>query len=1189
MIHLSVRLAWHDSGWNGRICQSPHLNSSCVVHDHIRDSRDDEKEKAAAGRHLSEIDWKPPCSRDPGAWSPRGFRITHRDPVGREYLLPVPEDIPPYTCTPAPYYWLREENIRDICLQENFILEGPRNQNKQQGWVTEPKRQKEMLKLFWGKLSPSQSLIFYYLRPGVPLDEDARRVIVGVGRLKQVGPQLYFGNTDPNGDMYPLWSRAISQNYPDEGVRLPYQEYLAAGHDPTDIVCRLPNGLIPYFSFVAEHVSDDVAVGVLERLLQCVSKVRDDGLVEGDWDQSLLWLNDALAEVWIGRGPYPGIGSVLQYLGCRRGTTYQRFELPALLRDGEDPWAHTMAVLEGRIDPLNREYEADFLNAQRRWRVFSPARRELLSTLVRFELTELQIERVANPDARAKAGISVSEDDIVANPYLLYEQDLGTNKSIPIDLDAIDHGMRPEGEAGRFVPVSQIAVQDDARRVRAVAAAVLRSAAEQGDTVLPFGQVLSRIADYFPERRACRPDRDVVTAEADFHEDVLWLDLDQEPNLVALKSLQAHEAAIARRVKRSVRRTNPAPDSTIDWEEAIREGLSPSTEQHFAAVPGQADALATLQKQRLSVLMGGAGTGKTSVLKIFLDKIELPGEKALLLAPTGKARVRLASKTERNAMTIHQFLLRQKWLRVDPFSLKDSGGDQAGTSIVVIDESSMIPTDLFGTLIKALDFNRIKWIIFVGDPNQLPPIGPGRPFVDIIAWLRENAPQCLAELKVTTRVVQDAAIGSLQSDALILADGYRSDTNNPGDDAILAQLALGNSGNDIEIHYWEDHADLQHVLRESLATHLGLDLNAADPDYRILNQSFGIGEKPWEQQDFSEVEKWQLLSPVRGHPHGTDEMNRTIQLTYKEGLIKSGQQQWSKRPKPFGDQEIVYTDKVIQVMNQGMQAYPPGSGLDYVANGEIGVVRSTSKSKRTSDYLDVIFATQPGASYRYYRSAVEENLELAYALTIHKVQGSEFDFVFIILPQSAATLSRELIYTGLTRFSKRIILLVEKDITPLRNLRRPDESDTLKRNTNLFELSLRPDEAAIIEGIPYPERLIHRTSTGVMVRSKSEVIVAETLTRMGASYEYEKRLPARDDPRDFRLPDFTVYFEGDTFYWEHLGMLMVPSYRDAWERKEAWYQANGYSDQLLISQDGPDGNIDVTQVEKTIRNDILLE
>ena len=194
-----------------------------------------------------------------------------------------------------------------------------------------------------------------------------------------------------------------------------------------------------------------------------------------------------------------------------------------------------------------------------------------------------------------------------------------------------------------------------------------------------------------------------------------------------------------------------------------------------------------------------------------------------------------------------------------------------------------------------------------------------------------------------------------------------------------------------------------------------------------------------------------------------------------------------------------------------------------------------------------MFSTQPDVSYRYFGKQVDDNLELAYALTVHKAQGSDFDVVFLIVPQAASTLSRELIYTGLTRFRKKLVLLIEKDIEPLRRLRGPDCSDTGGRNTHMFSLAIRSDD------IPRPHlaALKHRTRKGDAVRSKSEVVVADILHALGISYSYEQPLFSRSDPKDFRLPDFTASFEGDVYYWEHLGMLNVPSYREAWERKLA--------------------------------------
>jgi len=236
---------------------------------------------------------------------------------------------------------------------------------------------------------------------------------------------------------------------------------------------------------------------------------------------------------------------------------------------------------------------------------------------------------------------------------------------------------------------------------------------------------------------------------------------------------------------------------------------------------------------------------------------------------------------------------------------------------------------------------------------------------------------------------------------------------------------------------------------------------------------------------------------------------------------------------------------------------------------------------------------------------VDENLELAYALSVHKAQGSDFEIVFLIIPKEAQTLSRELIYTGLTRFRKHLVLLVEGDTETLRRLRLPDRSDTHLRNTNLFALSLRPDPDRPVA--PYPEALIHRARSGVLVRSKSEVIVADVLDSLGISWKYEEPLFPADNPRNYRLPDFSIGFEGDLYYWEHLGMLSIPSYRDGWNKKCRWYEETmgipvvgdgardgvdmkpGTSPLVITSRDGADGSIDVPRIEALARKYVLLE
>ena len=185
-----------------------------------------------------------------------------------------------------------------------------------------------------------------------------------------------------------------------------------------------------------------MAVGALERLLQSVQAVKDENKVSGDWDRHLLWLNNVLSEVWQNRGPFPGLGSVLQYLGCESGTAYHREALVPLLNTGTDAWEHVKAILEGRRKCDQQRYTKALKQAGERWMAYKHPRRSLLSMLVRLELTPQQVGRIANPDKRSNCGISASDEQLVANPYLLSEMDQSDGESDVIVLETVDRAMR---------------------------------------------------------------------------------------------------------------------------------------------------------------------------------------------------------------------------------------------------------------------------------------------------------------------------------------------------------------------------------------------------------------------------------------------------------------------------------------------------------------------------------------------------------------------------------------------------------------------------------------------------------------------------------------------------------------------------------------------------------------------------
>ena len=251
--HLSARLTWHEDAWNGRICGHPLLNAACMVHEHVRDSRNDCIEHKNCGKAISAVraatGYLPPCQRDCNAFGDERIFIRHDDPLESRALPSVEEEIPPHSCCPTPYRWMLEANFREICEEENLLIPGRRDPDKSPTWVMEDNRQRALLTHFWGKIEKGKSLIFYYCNRGNAVDDNLNRLIVGVSRIVDIGDQVYFGRRPDKPGNFPVWSRRITNAMPREGIRIPYQEYLAQGRDADGILCRPPNGMSLPFSY----------------------------------------------------------------------------------------------------------------------------------------------------------------------------------------------------------------------------------------------------------------------------------------------------------------------------------------------------------------------------------------------------------------------------------------------------------------------------------------------------------------------------------------------------------------------------------------------------------------------------------------------------------------------------------------------------------------------------------------------------------------------------------------------------------------------------------------------------------------------------------------------------------------------------------------------------------------------------
>lgn len=1159
MQHLSSRLVWHDSGWDGRVCSAPRDNSSCVIHEHVRENKDDDLEEEQSGKQIKEIDVKdiPPCARDPGAFSPEGSHILHEDPLERPELKPVYEEIPPYSFCTCPY----DEMTSD---------------DPNRTWESDPEIQEERLADFFDLIEQDGSLVFFYVKDGHPLKDDGRRIVVGVSRVSDIEEQVFFRDSE-----YPVWARTVTHNFPNEGVRIPYQEYLDQGLDTENIVCEVPQKHTDSFSYVANHVSDDIAIEVLRRILEVLKQIKRQGEIEGNWDDKIELVDGFLTEVWGERGLNPGMKGVINHLdetdSQRMGELYQQRIQPRLLQDGKDPLSYFEEILSGSRSPPEFFNPGVLLYMQKLWEEYSEEQRELVRTLSGFDLSG---EQVSDVMWTVRNGDEFTIEELRKNIYILAEP-RGYRSTQEIPFDVIDRGAAPDIERLEGFSISDfpgfldIHLSEYRGRVRALLANALEEAAITGDTILSIDEAIKLANRELSENQTIDITPNFVTEEKEFFQESLNVHLETEPEALSLPKYREMDREIGRTISRLV--TSDISGESVDWravldrvlEQGETEPLDDETEKR--AREEKTLALRIVQNSRFSVLKGGAGTGKTTVVESLLEGLrEVEGERErLLLAPTGKARVRLEEIANTDAKTIHQFLMENKWLDPDrDFKFKQDG-EIAGVHTVIIDEASMIPSDLLATLFRSLDFNQVRRMVLIGDPNQLPPIGPGRPFFDIIRWLEDNHPTRIAELRQQVR--------QTEGNARELADVFAEEREEIND-TILSKVATGSVGGDLQISYWEDPNELRELIEKTL-TNVFSRFDANDPQ-RAFEMSTGYLES------HADAEDWQILSPTRIREHGTNAINRQIQERYRGHLIRDDDVQ------SFGEEQLVEGDKVIQTVNERR-----GEGWNetYVANGEIGVIDEVPDLREYEwydqpDYAAKVRFTTQNAPLEYGVGDIKERkIELAYGLTVHKAQGSEFDTSILVLPKEAPTLSRELLYTALTRYKEEMVLLVEGDASPLLYLRKLKHSEIRKRSTYVFEplirsVSITEDDAE--EEIYYPESLIHKTINDELVRSKSEVIIANTLENLGISYVYEKRLNG-NETEGFKLPDFTVYYEGETYYWEHLGLLNDESYRKRWEKKRQWYERHDYSDKLIITRDDREGGIDSKWIEEKARQEIM--
>ncbi len=370
------------------------------------------------------------------------------------------------------------------------------------------------------------------------------------------------------------------------------------------------------------------------------------------------------------------------------------------------------------------------------------------------------------------------------------------------------------------------------------------------------------------------------------------------------------------------------------------------------------------------VITGGPGTGKTTIIKYITSVMQDMGLEVALTAPTGRAAKRMAEATQHDAKTLHRLL---EYVPGEGF-LRNRD-NPLFYDMIVVDEMSMVDVPLMAALLRAIpDGTRL---IMVGDADQLPPVGAGQVLRDIL----ESGVLPTVRL---TEIFRQAQQSLIVTNAHRINQGQAPDLSQPESDFRFEELL-------------SHEQILSRIL--NLCTNPGLMLPTTEPLLDV-----------------------QVLAPMKKGPLGVFNLNARMQAAMNPP-------QPGKREHVSGDTVFREGDRVMQIKNnykiQWIKPAPAGGAAEEgtgAFNGDLGTVFSIDSLNRT---LEVLFDDNRLARFEF---AQLEELDLAYCISIHKSQGSEFPIVILPLAGGASPmLTRNLLYTAVTRAKRQVVCIGRKE------------------------------------------------------------------------------------------------------------------------------------------------------------------
>ena len=534
-----------------------------------------------------------------------------------------------------------------------------------------------------------------------------------------------------------------------------------------------------------------------------------------------------------------------------------------------------------------------------------------------------------------------------SNPYILIEE-----------LDGIGFVKADKIAAGLGIP------KEHPTRIRYGILAALGRMMEDGSTFIPESEFTEELAPVLEVSRETISD---AIFELVMDGELIKEDL-QGSRIVMLRKIYEAERRVASKLyalaQAPLTHISGNAENMIAQSER-QSGMSLSEKQKSAVIMAITSGV--------SVITGGPGTGKTTIINTILSILENAGVQTALAAPTGRAAKRMSQACGRDASTIHRLLEAMYSPEEQHMYFGRDRDNQLDCDCIIVDEMSMVDIQLMDALLAAVRVG--TRLILVGDADQLPSVGPGNVLRDIIDSETVN----VAKLTEIFRQAEESAI--VVNAHAINRGEYPS---------------YGTRSSDFFFLEREDQAETADLICELCSTRL--------PEYF---------------QDLDPLEDIQVLAPTKKDMLGTLALNKRLQeVLNPESPMK---------PQiSFMDRIFRLGDKLIQTKNDymlGWRNIKDFSTGDGVFNGDIGIVSGVD---REAGRLHVLFDGDRLVEYDY--SNMEE-LELAYALTVHKSQGCEFPVVVIpMLKYLRVLTTRNLLYTALTRAKTAVVIVGSKRI-----------------------------------------------------------------------------------------------------------------------------------------------------------------